>query len=196
MLGVITGVGALIHAYASGYMREDARYRQFFAYMNLFVAMMILLVLGDNLLLLYLGWEGVGLCSYLLIGFWNEDPANGAAARKAFITTRVGDTAMAVTTDAVQVLGLGQVDDHLGPRRHRLDLVVGDLRVLLAGRHFLALLVFALLLGDLVLALGLGQPHLLVGLGAGLVLRVQFGLGDLLLGLGLGLADVLGVVLH
>ncbi|MFA5938192.1 MAG: NADH-quinone oxidoreductase subunit L [Sinimarinibacterium sp.] len=96
MLGVITGVGALIHAYASGYMREDPRYRQFFAYMNLFVAMMLLLVLGDNLLLLYLGWEGVGLCSYLLIGFWNDDPANGAAARKAFITTRVGDTAMAI----------------------------------------------------------------------------------------------------
>ncbi len=96
MTGVITGVGALIHAYASGYMREDPHYRQFFAYMNLFVAMMLLLVLGDNLLLLYLGWEGVGLCSYLLIGFWNDDPANGGAARKAFITTRVGDTSMAI----------------------------------------------------------------------------------------------------
>jgi NADH-quinone oxidoreductase subunit L len=96
MTGVITGVGALIHSYASGYMREDPQYRQFFAYMNLFVAMMLVLVLADNLLLLYLGWEGVGLCSYLLIGFWNRDPANGAAARKAFITTRVGDTAMAI----------------------------------------------------------------------------------------------------
>ncbi len=96
MLGVITGVGALIHAYASGYMRDEPRYRQFFAYMNLFVAMMLVLVLADNLLLLYLGWEGVGLCSYLLIGFYNEDPANDAAARKAFITTRVGDTAFAI----------------------------------------------------------------------------------------------------
>jgi NADH-quinone oxidoreductase subunit L len=96
MTGVITGVGALIHSYASGYMRDDPNYRQFFAYMNLFVAMMLVLVLADNLLLLYLGWEGVGLCSYLLIGFWNRDPANGAAARKAFITTRVGDTAMAI----------------------------------------------------------------------------------------------------
>ncbi|SFF57986.1 NADH dehydrogenase subunit L [Fontimonas thermophila] len=96
MLGVITGVGALIHGYASGYMRDDPGYRAFFAYMNLFVAMMVLLVLADNLLLLYLGWEGVGLCSYLLIGFWHQDPANGAAARKAFITTRVGDTAMAI----------------------------------------------------------------------------------------------------
>jgi NADH-quinone oxidoreductase subunit L len=96
MTGVITGVGALIHSYASGYIREDPNYRQFFAYMNLFVAMMLVLVLADNLLLLYLGWEGVGLCSYLLIGFWNRDPANGAAARKAFITTRVGDTALAI----------------------------------------------------------------------------------------------------
>ncbi|MEC9364571.1 MAG: NADH-quinone oxidoreductase subunit L [Pseudomonadota bacterium] len=96
MTGVITGVGTLIHSYASGYMRDDPCYRPFFAYMNLFVAMMLVLVLADNLLLLYLGWEGVGLCSYLLIGFWNHDPANGAAARKAFITTRVGDTAMAI----------------------------------------------------------------------------------------------------
>jgi NADH-quinone oxidoreductase subunit L len=96
MTGVITGVGALIHSYASGYMRDDANYQKFFAYTNLFIAMMLLLVLGDNLLLLYLGWEGVGLCSYFLIGFWNDDPANGAAARKAFITTRVGDTAMAI----------------------------------------------------------------------------------------------------
>ncbi len=96
MMGVITGVGALIHSYASGYMRDDPRYRQFFAYMNLFIAMMLLLVLADSLLLLYLGWEGVGLCSYFLIGFWSQDPANGAAARKAFITTRVGDTALAI----------------------------------------------------------------------------------------------------
>ncbi len=96
MLGVITGVGALIHLYASWYMRGDPRYARFFAYMNLFVAAMLLLVLGDNLLALYFGWEGVGLCSYLLIGFWHQDPANGYAARKAFITTRVGDTLMAL----------------------------------------------------------------------------------------------------
>ncbi len=96
LLGVITGVGALIHLYASWYMRGDPGYRRFFAYMNLFVAAMLLLVLGDNLLTLFFGWEGVGLCSYLLIGFWFKDPANGYAARKAFVTTRVGDTAMAV----------------------------------------------------------------------------------------------------
>ena len=72
---------------------DDEGYSRFFAYMNLFVASMLILVLADNLLLLYLGWEGVGLCSYLLIGFWYKDPANGRAARKAFIVTRVGDTA-------------------------------------------------------------------------------------------------------
>jgi NADH-quinone oxidoreductase subunit L len=96
MLGVITGVGFLIHLYATGYMAEEAGYSRFFAYMNLFVFAMLMLVLGDNLLVLYLGWEGVGLCSYLLIGFFHDDAANGLAARKAFIVTRVGDTAMAI----------------------------------------------------------------------------------------------------
>jgi NADH-quinone oxidoreductase subunit L len=96
MILVITGVGFLIHLYSAEYMRGDAAFSRFFAYMNLFVSMMLILVLADNLALLYLGWEGVGLCSYLLIGFWSKDPANGAAARKAFIVTRVGDTAMAV----------------------------------------------------------------------------------------------------
>jgi NADH-quinone oxidoreductase subunit L len=96
MLGVITGVGFFIHLFASWYMRGDDGYDRFFSYMNLFVASMIFLVLGDNLLFLYFGWEGVGLCSYLLIGFWYKDPANGAAARKAFVVTRVGDTFMAI----------------------------------------------------------------------------------------------------
>ncbi len=96
MLFVVTGVGFLIHVYAAGFMREDPGYARFFAYMNLFVAAMLVLVLADNLLLLYLGWEGVGLCSYLLIGFWYEEPANGWAARKAFVMTRVGDTALAL----------------------------------------------------------------------------------------------------
>jgi NADH-quinone oxidoreductase subunit L len=96
MLGVITGVGFFIHLFASWYMRGDEGYDRFFSYMNLFVASMIFLVLGDNLLFLYFGWEGVGLCSYLLIGFWYKDPANGAAARKAFIVTRIGDTFMAI----------------------------------------------------------------------------------------------------
>ena len=93
---VITFVGFLIHLYSSEFMLDDEGYSRFFAYMNLFVGSMLTLVLADNLLLLYLGWEGVGLCSYLLIGFWYQDPANGYAARKAFVVTRVGDTAMAI----------------------------------------------------------------------------------------------------
>ncbi|HSW14931.1 MAG TPA: NADH-quinone oxidoreductase subunit L [Solimonas sp.] len=96
MCGVITGVGFLIHLFASWYMRGDEGYDRFFSYMNLFVASMLFLVLGDNLLFLYFGWEGVGLASYLLIGFWYKDAANGAAARKAFVITRVGDTFMAI----------------------------------------------------------------------------------------------------
>ncbi len=96
MIFVVTFVGFLIHLYSTEYMATDEAFSRFFAYMNLFVAFMLMLVLADNLFLLYLGWEGVGLCSYLLIGFWYEDPANGVAARKAFIVTRVGDTAMAV----------------------------------------------------------------------------------------------------
>lgn len=96
MILVITGVGFLIHLYSTGFMIDDPSYSRFFSIMNLFVAAMLVLVLADNFLLLYLGWEGVGLCSYLLIGFWYQDPANGFAARKAFVTTRVGDTSMAI----------------------------------------------------------------------------------------------------
>jgi len=96
MMLVITGVGFLIHLYSTGFMFDDPSYSRFFSYMNLFVAAMLMLVLADNLVLLYLGWEGVGLCSYLLIGFWYENPANGYAARKAFVVTRVGDTSMAI----------------------------------------------------------------------------------------------------
>jgi NADH-quinone oxidoreductase subunit L len=94
MMLVITGVGFLIHLYATEYMQGEEGYRRFFAYLNLFVAFMLILVLAGDLLVLYLGWEGVGLCSYLLIGHWYRDPANGRAARKAFLVTRVGDAAM------------------------------------------------------------------------------------------------------
>lgn len=93
---VITFVGFLIHIYSVEFMRDDEGYARFFAYMNLFVGSMLILVLANNLLLLYLGWEGVGLCSFLLIGFWYKEPKNAAAARKAFIVTRIGDTAMAI----------------------------------------------------------------------------------------------------
>lgn len=93
---VITFIGALIHIYSTAFMEADRDYARFFASMNLFVFSMLTLVLADNLLLMYLGWEGVGLCSYLLIGFWYEQPANGTAARKAFTVTRIGDAAMAI----------------------------------------------------------------------------------------------------
>ena len=96
MMLVVAFVSFLIHLYSAEFMSADEGYSRYFAYMNLFVASMLMLVLADNLLFLYLGWEGVGLCSYLLIGFWYRDPANGLAARKAFIVTRVGDTAMAI----------------------------------------------------------------------------------------------------
>ncbi len=91
---VITGVGSLIHLYSIDYMRGDRGFHRYFAYLNLFMAFMLILVLGDNLLLLFVGWEGVGLCSYLLIGFWFEDSANASAGRKAFIVNRIGDFGM------------------------------------------------------------------------------------------------------
>ncbi len=96
MMLIVAFVSLLIHLYSAEFMSEDQGYRRYFACMNLFVASMLVLVLSDNLLFLYLGWEGVGLCSYLLIGFWWQDAANGAAARKAFIVTRIGDVAMAI----------------------------------------------------------------------------------------------------
>jgi len=96
MVLVVTFVGFLIHIYSAEFMIEDESYSRYFGYMNLFVACMLTLLLANNLLLLLLGWEGVGLCSYLLIGFWYRVPANGRAARKAFIVTRVGDCAMMV----------------------------------------------------------------------------------------------------
>ncbi|MDU2734330.1 MAG: NADH-quinone oxidoreductase subunit L, partial [Mixta calida] len=95
MLSVVTGVGFFIHMFASWYMRGEEGYSRFFAYTNLFIASMVVLVLADNLLLMYLGWEGVGLCSYLLIGFYYTNPDNGKAAMKAFIITRVGDVFLA-----------------------------------------------------------------------------------------------------
>jgi NADH-quinone oxidoreductase subunit L len=93
---VVTFVGFMIHLYSAEYMVREEGYSRFFAYLNLFVGSMLILVLANNLIFLYLGWEGVGLCSYLLIGFWYKEPKNGRAAQKAFIVTRVGDTAFAI----------------------------------------------------------------------------------------------------
>lgn len=91
MLMIITGIGTLIHIYSMGYMQGDKSFWRFFAYINLFLASMLLLVLGDNLIIMFLGWEGVGLCSYLLIGFWFTEKANAVAGKKAFIVNRIGD---------------------------------------------------------------------------------------------------------
>ncbi len=91
MMLIVTGVGFLIHVYSIGYMHDDAGFWKFFAYLNLFIFSMLLLVMGDNLVMLFFGWEGVGLCSYLLIGFWYENREYGKAARKAFIMNRIGD---------------------------------------------------------------------------------------------------------
>ncbi|MFF8385670.1 NADH-quinone oxidoreductase subunit L [Streptomyces kanasensis] len=93
---LITGVGTLIHVYSIGYMEHDERRRRFFGYLNLFLAAMLLLVIADNYLLLYFGWEGVGLASYLLIGFWQHKPSAATAAKKAFLVNRVGDIGLSV----------------------------------------------------------------------------------------------------
>ena len=91
MLLVVTGIGGLIHVYSAGYMDDEPSLWRFFAYLNLFMAAMLTLVLGDSLLTLFVGWEGVGLCSYALIGFWYKEIANASAGSKAFIVNRVGD---------------------------------------------------------------------------------------------------------
>ncbi|HXI33756.1 MAG TPA: proton-conducting transporter membrane subunit, partial [Gemmatimonadales bacterium] len=91
MLLVVTGVGSLIHVFSVGYMREDPGYARYFAYLNLFVFFMLVLVLGASFPVMFVGWEGVGLCSYLLIGFWFTEKANADAGKKAFIVNRIGD---------------------------------------------------------------------------------------------------------
>jgi NADH-quinone oxidoreductase subunit L len=93
---LITGVGTLIHIYSIAYMSHDRDRRRFFAYLNFFIAAMLLLVLGDSYLNLYVGWEGVGLASYLLIGFWNQKPEYATAAKKAFVANRVGDLGLSI----------------------------------------------------------------------------------------------------
>jgi NADH-quinone oxidoreductase subunit L len=108
MVLIITGVGGLIHIYSTGYMHEDASYWRFFAWLNLFTFAMLVLVLGDNLWLMFVGWEGVGLCSFALIGFWYTDHNNTNAGNKAFIVNRVGDWAFVVALYAL-FAGLGAV---------------------------------------------------------------------------------------
>ncbi|HEV7173059.1 NADH-quinone oxidoreductase subunit L [Pedococcus sp.] len=106
---LVTFVGSLIHVYSLGYMEHDPDKRRFFAYLNLFVASMLLLVLANSYLLLYVGWEGVGLASYLLIGFWNHNPAYATAANKAFVVNRVGDFGLSVAI-MLMFVTFGRVD--------------------------------------------------------------------------------------
>ena len=115
MVMIITGIGSLIHLYSIGYMSTDKGFHRFFSYLNLFIFMMLLLVMGSNYLILFIGWEGVGLCSYLLIGFWYKNKEYGAAARKAFIMNRIGDLGMiigilmiAFQTNAIDYLSVAQ----------------------------------------------------------------------------------------
>ena len=106
MLMVVTFVGTLIHIYAIGYMHGDSRFQRFFIYMNLFMAMMLILVLANNYLMMFVGWEGVGLCSFLLIGFWFEKDANSNAAKKAMLANRVGDWGVLLAMFAM-FIGIG-----------------------------------------------------------------------------------------
>jgi len=108
---IVTGVGSLIHIYSTGYMKEDASYARYFSYLNLFLFFMLMLVLGRSLLVLFVGWEGVGLASYLLIGFWFEDPDKARAGKKAFITNRIGDAGFLLGMFLLyQVLGTLDMD--------------------------------------------------------------------------------------
>ncbi|MGP4055374.1 NADH-quinone oxidoreductase subunit L [Mycobacterium sp. 4D054] len=133
---LITGVGSLIHIYSIGYMKGDPGRRRFFAYLNLFVAAMLLLVLADNYLGLYMGWEGVGLASYLLIGFWSHKPSAATAAKKAFVVNRVGDIGLAVAMmimfSAVGALSFTAVFD-AAPRLGEGTLTAIGLALLLAA---------------------------------------------------------------
>jgi NADH-quinone oxidoreductase subunit L len=106
---VVTGVGLLIHVYSVGYMAKDPGYERFFAYLNLFIFSMLLLVLGGSLPVMFVGWEGVGLCSYLLIGFWYEEEKNAAAAKKAFIANRIGDAGL-IMAMAILLYYVGRLD--------------------------------------------------------------------------------------
>ncbi|PXW08834.1 proton-translocating NADH-quinone oxidoreductase chain L [Chryseobacterium sp. CBTAP 102] len=115
MVMIITGIGSLIHLYSIGYMSHDKGFYKFFTYLNLFIFSMLLLVMGSNYLILFIGWEGVGLCSYLLIGFWYTNEEYGKAARKAFIMNRIGDLALLIgifmiasQTNAVDYLSVAE----------------------------------------------------------------------------------------
>ncbi len=136
MVLIITGIGSLIHLYATGYMAKEKDYARFFTYLNLFIAAMLILVLGNNLALLFMGWEGVGLCSYLLIGFWYKDTANARAANKAFIVNRIGDWGLVLGLFLIVCVVLDVV-----PKETRLlsyDVILPALKTALVAKPALA----------------------------------------------------------
>ncbi len=127
MIMIITGVGSLIHLYSVGYMSHDPKPAKFFAYLNLFLFNMLILVLADNLLLLFVGWEGVGLCSYLLIGFWFSDPKKAAAGMKAFIVNRIGDAGFIIGLFFIFMLFKTVQFDELSKLTYAVDVGWGPL---------------------------------------------------------------------
>lgn len=147
---VITGVGALIHLYSIAYMKGDRSFWRFFTYLNLFIVMMLQLVMADNFLLTFLGWEGVGLASYLLIGFWYEEKKNGDAAKKAFIVNRIGDFGFLVAMGAM-LYQFGSLNylDVLGSGGNLVDGVVhsGAVSALTSGEGILTFITLMLFLG-------------------------------------------------
>jgi NADH:ubiquinone oxidoreductase subunit 5 (subunit L)/multisubunit Na+/H+ antiporter MnhA subunit len=131
MVLIVTGVGSLIHVYSIGYMKDDTSYARYFSYLNLFLFFMLLLVLGRSLLVLFVGWEGVGLASYLLIGFWFEDPDKARAGKKAFITNRIGDAGFLLGMFVLyQALGTLDMDGSTPHSRRARPRRLGE-----SGRH-------------------------------------------------------------
>ena len=126
---MVTFVSFIIHLYSVSFMREDEDYCRYFAYLNLFVFSMLVITLSDNLLFFYLGWEGVGFCSYALVGFWYQDPEKANAGRKAFIVTRIGDVAFGIAIALIFVLfgslSLTYIYGHLGALTPGLATVLG-----------------------------------------------------------------------
>ena len=141
MVLIVTGVGALIHVYATGYMGEEKDYTRFFTYMNLFIAFMLTLVLANNLPMMFIGWEGVGLCSYLLIGFWYKDVANSKAANKAFIVNRIGDVGLTLGMFLIMVTVVGHANEIVAEDRGRwlsFDVFLPRIMHMLQGQPTLA----------------------------------------------------------
>jgi NADH-quinone oxidoreductase subunit L len=144
---VITGIGALIHLYATGYMAKERDYTRFFTYLNLFIAAMLILVLGNNLALMFIGWEGVGLCSYLLIAFWYQDLDNAKAGNKAFIVNRIGDWGFTLGMFLIVAFFAGNADRIAGNETRWLsyDVILPNAGSLLADNPGIATAIALLL---------------------------------------------------